>query len=172
MVQQDSFSFDGVDMLEAYGIRMIAHDVLQPRLRPRLLTIPGRDGSYDFGANRYDDRLIRLDCDSRRGLTRDALRSLSGLLSRKGRIVLYDEPEKFYTGRLYDDAALAHIGRIGHAFELAFICEPFAQGETVRQALGGRVQYGGTAETPAIITLRNTGAGEIARVRMIIRKKT
>lgn len=171
MVQKDSFSFAGVDMLARYGVRAVSHDVLVPRLRPRLLAVPGRDGSYDFGAKRYDDRLVRIACDSRRALTRQEIRELAHLLAQKGRLVLWDEPEKYYVGRLYDDAALTYLGRVGHAFDLTFVCEPFACGQTVTKALGGRVDYEGTAECGTRVVLKNTGSTLIRAVRMIVKRR-
>lgn len=166
MVQKDSFSFAGVDMLDRYGIRAVSYDVLAPRLRPRLLTVPGRDGSYDFGARRYDDRQVRIACDSRRALSRQEIRELAHLLSKKGRLVLWDEPEKFYMGRLYDDAVLTYLGRVGHAFDLAFVCEPFAYGAAVVKPLGGAVGYEGTAECGTVVRMRNGGTSLVAGVRL------
>lgn len=156
-------------MLAEYGIRCVAHDVLLPRLRPRLLTLPGRDGSYDFGAARYEDRLVRLACDSVAALDRAKLRELAGLLSRKGRLELGAEPDKAYVGRIYDEAQLTQVGRVGHAFELAFVCEPFAEGETVRAAIGGPVAYRGTAETGVRMWLRNVGTADVQGIRVLVR---
>lgn len=170
MVRKDSFQFGGVDMLAVYGVRAVAHDVLVPRMRPRLLSIPGRDGSYDFGTGAYEDRLVRIACDSRKALSRQTLRELALLLSRKGRLVLWDEPEKYYVGRLYDDTALRYIGRIGHEFDLTFVCEPFAYGPGVEKAAPGAVGYEGTARTPGVLTLTNTGTTTISTVRIVIRR--
>lgn len=170
-VQKDSFTFDGVDMLAAYGIRMVAWDVLAPRLRRRLLEVPGRDGSYDFGARWYDDREVRLVCDSLRGLTRGEVRELAYLLSRKGELVLFDEPGMRYVGRLYDEAELERVGRAGYAFVLRFVCEPFALGETVQGRVGGRMGYAGTARTPVRLQVRNVGDGVVWGVRVRVRRR-
>lgn len=169
-VSKDSFRFGGVDMLERFGIRAVSYDVLAPRLRPRRLVVPGRDGSYDFGARRYEDRLVRIECDSRAALSRQALRELAHLLSKKGQLILWDEPDKHYAGRLYDEAALRYIGRIGHEFTLTFVCEPFAVGQTVAEAVGGRAAYGGTATTPVRLTLTNNGTTAVTGIRMLVRR--
>ena len=97
----DSFTFGGVDMYEAYGIRVVHYDLLLPKLRPRKVTIPQRSGEYDFGARYHDERVLLLECDSRNSLTRAQLRELAYALSKKNRIVLWDEPEKYYIGQLY-----------------------------------------------------------------------
>lgn len=170
-VQADSFSFAGVDMLGTYGIRAVSHDVLLPRLRERRLVVPGRDGSWDFGARRYEDRVIRVECDTRRGLGRGEIRELAHLLSRKGRLVLWDEPEKEYVARVYEDVALEYLGRVGHAFTLVFLCEPFAIGETVTRDGLGRMQYEGTAETGTRLMVRNAGQGMVGGLRLVVRRR-
>lgn len=170
MVQRDSFSFCGVDMLGAYGIRAVTYDVLLPRLRPRLLTVPGRDGSIDFGAERYEDRVVRLECDTRRRLGRDALRELAALLARKGPLELWDDPGRHYVGRLYDDVALEYLGCVGHAFELSFLCEPFAYGRRVDGPLAGPIGYRGTAAAPARIAVTNGGGTSVVGLRMLVRR--
>lgn len=169
IVQPDSFAFGGVDMLKAYGVRCVSHDVLLPRLRPRKVTVPGRDGEYDFGAKRYEERRIRLTCDSMRALSRGALRELAELLSQKGRLVLWDEPNRYYVGRLYDEAQLQYIGMAGHAFDLTFACEPFAYGLDVDTAIGAQVSYRGTAESPGRLVLTNTGSTAVSNIRIRIR---
>lgn len=48
-MMRHSFSFNGVDMREAFGIVVERFsDVLTPALRPRKISIPYRDGSYDL----------------------------------------------------------------------------------------------------------------------------
>lgn len=157
-------------MLSRFGIRAVTHDVLLPQLRPRLLAVPGRDGSYDFGARCYEDRRIRIACDSMRGLARGELRELAYLLSQKGKLVLWDEPDKHYAARLYDPTALSYLGRAGHAFELLFVCEPFAVGRRVKRGEAGLVHYAGTAQTPVRLTLRNVGTTTVKRLRIVIRR--
>lgn len=171
-VSPDSFTFRGVDMYAEYGIRGIVAEVLAPRLRPRLLTIPSRSGSYDFGAKHYDDRTITIDCDSRAALSREKLRELSYLLSKKGELTLWDEPDKYYMGRLYNAEALTYIGRVGHSFSLTFVCEPFAYGETKSERLMDRVVYRGTAPTPTRIQITNQGEVPIRGIRMRIRERS
>lgn len=167
-VQPDSFTFAGVDMLEVYGIRLIAYDVIQPKLRPRKKTIPGRSGAYDFGARWYDERTLRLVCDSMRGLSRQDMRELSALLSRKGNIILWDEPDKYYVGRLYNPEQLKNIAQGMYEFTLNFICDPFAYGRRVVGPLPEPIEYAGTAPTPTYIQVINTGTTAIRGVTMTI----
>lgn len=171
-VQPDSFLFAGVDMLDTYGIRCISHDPLFPKLRSRLLSIPGRDGTYDFGAQNHDDRTIKLACDSMRGLTRQELREVAALLTQKGRLVLWDEPDKYYIGRIYREEQLKYIGMAGHEFTLTFTCEPFAYGKTVSGPLERQIEYTGTAATPTRVQITNTGTTIISGLRMRIRERS
>lgn len=174
-VRPDSFEFSGIDMLTTYGIRCISSDVLQPKPRVRKVSVPGRDGTHDFGARNYDERQLRLSCDSMAALTRHQIRELSYLLARKGRIVLWDEPDKYYLGRLYDDAQLKYIGLIGHEFTLTFTCDPFAYGATVDRAMPekfvGVDQYQGTASTSTRIALTNTGTAVIQGLHIVVREE-
>ena len=77
-MMRHSFSFNGVDMRAAFGIVVERFsDVLTPALRPRKISIPYRDGSYDFGAQYYDERVITIDCATASLASRAAARALS-----------------------------------------------------------------------------------------------
>lgn len=167
----DSFLFAGVDMLETYGVRCVAYDVLLPKARARKVTLPMRDGAYDFGAQYYEERQVKLDCDSLMGLSRRQLREAAHLLSKKAPLVLWDEPDKYYVGQLENSAALSYLGRLGHAFTLTFVCDPFAYGRTVQEAIGGRMTYGGTARTPTRIEIYNAGSAAVQGVRIRMRRR-
>ncbi len=170
-VQADSFLFCGVDVLLAYGVRCVGHDALLPELRRRAVTVPARDGAYDFGANRYEGRKIRLDCDTTRGLTRQEIREMAALLAKKGRLVLWDEPDKHYVGRVYRQTELKYLGMAGHEFVLEFECEPFAYGQSVTAALEGPAGYAGTARTPTRVRVTNMGEAALDGLVMRIRKR-
>lgn len=172
----DSFIFGTVDMFEQFGIRVITYDVLKPPLRQRKIIIPGRDGAYDFGEEVYDERVLRMECDTRIGLTRADLRELAYVLSKKKKIYLWDEPDFFYIGRIYDAAQLNNIGSIGHDFTLSFICDPFLYGATRVLSFSGRVltrpDYTGTARTPTRIAITNTGTADAVGIQIRIRERS
>lgn len=170
-VRPDSFLFGGVDMLAAYGLRVISYDVLFPERRVMKQVVPGRSGAYDFGAGKFDERKLRLACDSMRGLSRHELREAAYLLTQKRRIVLWDEPDKYYIGRVYNDAELKYIGLVGHEFNLNFVCEPFAYGAQYDGPLIERVNYAGSAETPTLLTITNTGPAPITGLTIRIRTR-
>lgn len=162
-------------MFQQYGIRVIAYDVMTPELRRRKLTIPLRSGSYDYGARYYEDREIKVECDTRIGLTRDQVRELAYTLSKKARIAFWDEPNKYYIGRLYDPSELEHIGGIGYEFVLTFECNPFAysteQCVIETQESSYFPVYGGTAVTPATVMLTNIGNVAAQGIKIVIRKR-
>lgn len=172
----DSFMFGNTDMYEAYGIRMLHYDVLIPALRPRKVTIPNRSGSYDYGAHYYDERTVRVECDTRSGLTRDQVRELSYVLSKKNRLRFWNEPDRYYIGRIYDPSELNYIGSIGQEFNLSFICEPFAYSNPVQLSVSGSApiapDYLGSAPTPTRITLINAGNSVINGVQIRIRERS
>ena len=167
---RNSFTFGGVDMRETYGICISeAHDVLFPQLRERKVVVPGRSGAYDYGAFAYDERILSLDCDIVRPTTRAQLREIAYVLAQKNRIVLWNEPEKYYIGRIYNAEELERVGTTQKHFTLEFTCDPFAYGQTVTRKLSSGenpLQYQGTARTPSLIVLRNTGGAPIQNLQI------
>ena len=172
----DSFSFGTYNSVDDWGIMVIGHDTFLPPKRSRKISIPGRSGSYDYGAKNWDERTVRLECVLMRQMKKEEFREIVYLLSKKGRLRLWNETEKYYMAELYDspnvdDFYLEEM----REFELAFVCEPFAYGENVTTAIAdgrNRIAYKGTAETPAVIVLRNASDDEIANVTITAIKRS
>lgn len=172
----DSFSFGTYNSVDDWGIMVIGHDTFLPPKRSRKISIPGRSGAYDYGAKNWDERTVRLECVLMRQMKKEEFREIVYLLSKKGRLRLWNEPEKYYMAELYDspnvdDFYLEEM----REFELAFVCEPFAYGSilTVPLASGrNQVNYGGTAETPAVIVLKNTSETEATNVTITAIKRS
>lgn len=167
--------FDGVSLSEKYGLTFgTPEDVLFPKWRERKQSIPGRDGRYDYGARNHEERPYKIKCVSHRPLSRAEVRELAYLLSKKSTIRNWDEPGKYYVGQLMDDQPLKRLtadrngnGRIG--LELTFTCEPYAYSDTITQPLkngNNPINYKGTAETPCLIILKNTGQEAIQTVQI------
>lgn len=174
MLTKYSFNFGNVNMLDDYGIWVTAYDILLPPLRQRKITIPYRDGSYDFGAENYDDRILRLKCDTRTGKTRAEMREISYVLSQKNRITMWDEPDKYYIGRIYSPQELLNLGEVVYKFNLELICEPFAYGETKNIKFINnewQADYAGTANTPVRIEITNTGTTAISGIKIKLTSK-
>lgn len=172
----DSFSFGTYNSVDDWGIMVIGHDTFLPPKRSRKISIPGRSGAYDYGAKNWDERTVRLECVLMRQMKKEEFREIVYLLSKKGRLRLWNETEKYYMAELYDspnvdDFYLEEM----REFELAFVCEPFAYGENVTTAIAdgrNRIAYKGTAETPAVIVLRNASDDEIANVTITVIKRS
>lgn len=167
--------FNGVDLYETYGILVErVEDDLLPALRERKVVVPGRSGAYDFGAKFYDERLLTLPSGSTRQLTRGEVREVAYALSKKGRISLWDEPDKYYIGRIYDATDLERVLRTMRKYTLNFLCEPFAYGETVQVDFPGPVwsaSYEGTQETPTRLQITNTGSTTANGIQITITEK-
>ena len=177
-----SFEFAGTDMFTSYGMRIRKkHDVLKPSLRERKIVIPSRSGAYDFGAKTYNERTILVECDTIKTLTADDKREIAFLLSEKGEIRFWDDPERYYIGRIYDAAEVEKVGGVGTYFPLTFICDPFAY--AVNEGFGGcatfdssemrmTVNYGGTAETPGVLKIKNQHASRaVASVQIAVKRE-
>lgn len=174
-MKKSSFTFDGHNSLEEWGIFCTHHDTIMPPKRQRRQAIPGRDGSYDYGAQNYDDRLVRLTCELVEPTTRAGFREIAYRLSHKGKLVLWDEPDKHYIGELYDAAELENIaGGLIRKFELNFTCEPFAYHETVsRPLISGvnPVEYRGTARAPCVIRIDNPNSYAVSNITITATKR-
>lgn len=170
-LNKSSFLFNGTDMYQRFGIQLTEEpqDVFQPGLRPRKTTIPNRSGAYDFGARFYDERTLTLSCVTTRIIERAGVREISYLLSKKGTIRIWNEPGKYYVGRLYDAIELEQLRRVGNRFALVFSCEPFAYGETIQRNFQGLYapNYTGTAATPTRIEITNTGVRDAVGIRIM-----
>ena len=153
-----SITVNGVDLREQFGILVErVDDVLSPQLRSRKTSIPNRDGAYDFGAKYYDERSLTVYMASTKMVSRADVRELSYILSKKGRIVRWDEPDKYYIGQIYDPTVIEKIAGPAKRFTTTFICEPFAYGEQVTENFSNsaELEYAGTARTPTHITITN-----------------
>ena len=158
----DSFLYNGVDMYELARLRIIGRDVFTAPLRPRKIHIPNRSGAYDQGAKYHDERTLTLECNIDGEITDRQFDELKYQLSRKGRIILWDKPDRYYYGQAYDFGEVEDF--FNHEirqFDLVFVCDPYAYAlePTVVQTTQNVYQphYIGTRETPTRITLRNKG---------------
>ena len=161
---KSSFLFGTTDMFTTFGIQIsddgMPNDVLKPQLRERKVTVPLRNGAYDYGAKYYDERPYGINCVTVRAGTRDDTREMAYILSKKSTLRLWNEPDKYYVGRIYQAPDLECLRNVGNRFTLSFILEPFAYRNTITQAFTGQIyvpNYQGTADTPTYIVITNTG---------------
>lgn len=171
----DSFSFGRYNSMDDWGIKVVAYDYLLPQKRSRRITIPGRSGTYDFGAKNWEDRSLRIQCMLTRKMSKAEFREIAYLLSKKSQLRLWNEPDKYYIAELYEPAEVQdYYLEIAREFELAFVCEPFAYGESISAPIkSGRnnFKYKGTAETPCMIVLKNTSDYDVVNITLTAIKR-
>lgn len=172
----DSFSFGSYNSMADWGIRVVKYDTLIPPKRYRKVQIPERSGMYDFGAKCWDERTVRIECTLERKASRAQLREIAGVLSHKGRLMLWDEPDKYYIGELYDPAEITdYFDEAMREFTLSFVCEPFAYGRTVTLPIRSGenpITYQGTADTPCVIVLRNLSDTDVQTITITAIKRS
>ena len=172
-IDKSSFLFGTTDMYQTFGIQIrdngFAKDVLMPTLRERKVTIPLRSGSYDYGAKYYNERTVPLNCVTVRAGTRDDAREMAYILSKKSQIRLWNEPDKYYVGRIYQAPDLDILRNIGNQFTLSFVLEPFAYRNTITESFVDRQyipDYHGTAPTPTYIVIENVGSSNAVNIQI------
>lgn len=168
------FTFGNWDSREA-GIIVKDFDTLTPPKRSRKVTIPGRSGKHDFGSTLYDERVISLQCQMQKQLTRAEIREIAYILSEKKHLVLSVEPDKYYIAEIYDAAELNTLAyEIMHEFTLTFVAEPFAYGAVTEDAIhNGRnvVAYIGTAPAPCEIIIENPNNYAVSNITITATRK-
>ena len=171
-----SFTFGSTDVRKEFGV--IVEGVDRPffaKLRARKVVVPERDGAYDFGAKYRDELTLPIRCGTVSLLTQGAVRELVYALSQKSRLVLWDEPDKYYIGRLYDPGRISRIAGTMRKFTLNFVCDPFAYGAVDTLSIIGsepeRILYPGTAHTPTRVTIKNIGSTNAENIIIRIREK-
>lgn len=170
---KSSFLFGITDMYTTFGIQIaddgMPNDVLKPQLRERKVTVPLRNGSYDYGAKYYNERPFTINCVTVKAGTRDDAREMAYTLSKKSQLRLWNEPDKYYVGRIYQAPDLECLRKVGNRFTLNFMLEPFAYRNTITQPFTNRIyipEYEGTADTPTYIVIRNIGTGNAVNLQI------
>lgn len=172
----DSFNFGTVNSMDAWGIQVIATDTFLPPKRARKISIPGRSGAYDYGSNTWDERVLRIECRLLRQMSKAEFREVVYYLSKKQRLTLWNEPDKYYMAELYDPAeVIDYFGEEVRDFELEFICEPFAYGQTYTAPIRkGRnvISYRGTADAPCVVILQNASEAAAANIKLTVIRRS
>ncbi len=172
----DSFEFRGVNLLEEFNIKCVKTDFISPKKRVRKTSIPKRHGLYDHGAINWEERIIRMDCDLLKPLSRGDMREITYLLSKKGKLYLWDEPDKYYVAEVYDPAEIFEFPKQSiRTFTLEFVCEPFAYREEtyfdLEDGMNDHIKYIGTESAPCTIILENAGDSTIENITILARTR-
>ena len=175
---KSSFKINDTDMYAAFGLQLtddgLPKDVLIPGLRSRKQVIPLRSGAYDYGAKYYDERPLQIKVVTTRILSRSDTREIAYVLSKKVELRTWNEPDKYYIGRIYQAPDLEQLRNIGNRFPMTFICEPFAYGATKTEQMTSLLyipDYKGTAATPTYIVIENTGTGPATNIQITLTKR-
>ena len=124
----------GYDALDSYAnFKIIAKSVdrpILPSMRKREMAIPGKHGTYDFGLNTYDNRIISVLIQYVGATFNDLrlrARDIAAWLSQTSykELIFSDEPDKYYLAKIYDPVGLENFFRLGKA-TVQFECQPFA----------------------------------------------
>lgn len=175
-----SFTFNGLDMRERFGLIVSdVTDLLIPQIRERKVTVPGRSGAYDFdkrsGEETFSERQLTIRCGTSKLLKRADVRELSYILANKGRIILWNEPDKYYIGRIYSPNSIERLAHNLKQFELTFVCDPFAYGKQITQTWYSALHYPnymGTGRTPTRISIKNVGGFPMQMVVIRVRERS
>lgn len=106
---------------------------LMPTKRRSAIVIPGRDSSYDFSDNTYENIVIPVVIqyinDTFEDL-RSRARLIAAWLGQKTfkPLIFTDEPDKYYLAKVYDSASLSKIIELvpGETTTVNFECQPLA----------------------------------------------
>ena len=175
-IKYGSFKFGNTDMYDEFGLRVTDcdYDYLSPAPRERKMEIPLRSGSYRFEEKCHDERQIRLSVRSEIAQGRDFWREVSYVLDKTANLYIFEEPDKYYTGRIYDPSPLKRVRNVATDFDLIFTCQPYGYGLSVTHSFTNGVyypEYHGTATAPTVITIRNTGNAPVSGIRIILQNK-
>lgn len=164
----DSFTFGSYNSVDDWGIYVVTYDVILPPKRIRKITIPRKSGQYKFRGDVWDERLVRISCTLQKKISRAQLREIAYYLSHESQLILWEEPDKYYIGELYDaHEIIDYYDEAMRDFEITFTCHPFAYSspQNISIATGNNnINYLGTADAPCVIVLRNNNDYEINNI--------
>jgi len=174
----------------ALGIQLApgSDEPVAPKTRDKTVTIPGRSGKWDFGADVRERQFVLkcqfVNCTTQAELAA-AIRTLSDLLfDDDGQptdlsLVFTKEPTKTYTVRYSGRLPIKRIvaGEVG-TFDLPLTAyDPHAYSAEVTDSKSITtvpdyisVTNSGNVKTPCVITITNNGATDIDWLRLVCRQ--
>lgn len=101
-----------------------------PTIRPRTVQIYGKSGVIDYGGGDYNTRQITMHIayiGKNYTELRHRAREIAAWLTSKqwARLIINDEPDKYYLARVINGINLDAMQRLGQA-DITFECQPFA----------------------------------------------
>ena len=108
-------------------------------------------------------------------ITKAQLREIAYKLSGKKKLVLWDEPDKYYIAELFDPTEINNIAdRLWLEFTLTFTCEPFAYSELKTESIKNginRINYLGTEMTPTRLVIENKNNFDVTNISITIARR-
>ncbi|MBD1373747.1 phage tail family protein [Hazenella sp. IB182357] len=135
-----TFKFDGIDSSNYFLVNNIKRDIL-PSIKDKLVQVPGRSGTYDFGieeSERQIDIDVTISASSPESL-RQIVREIATWLhsERVKQLIFSDEPDKIYYGRLSGNTDIDQLISMGQTTLTFILPDPHAFGQTKQQQIDG-----------------------------------
>lgn len=148
---------------------------LLPARRRTRIDVPGRHGSYVFsGALEERTESFRIAFLPGTMTTPERSREIAAWLSQDGELRFDTEPDKVYMA-YFSSAPSGLYHRLWGEITLQFTYNPpFALSDVKQTALqtgSNTLQYKGTAEAPARISITNVGTADITNIQIAIRRR-
>lgn len=177
----DSFTYNGIDMFKAFAIRMIKYDLILPPVKVEELEIPQRSGAFSSDKGGYGDdfhskRELRMAIVVEDELSTAQMDDLKYELSRKGRIVVWDMPDRFFYGKIENpEEVVDYFAHSMREFGAVFRCDPYAYSNEPlvlkSTDTNMKVDYNGTRKTKIRIQIKNTGNMPLQGLTILSRQK-
>lgn len=122
------FKFNGIKSSNRNIVLKGYKPIFLPALNAEYEQVPGRHGSVEFNDNTRQDVVIEADIAILGGSKQEVManaRAAEYWLSQKGQLNFWDEPQRFYIGRIVNQIPLERTAAWGDV-TLLFRCEPFA----------------------------------------------
>ena len=153
-----AFSFNNV---ESEGFNLVCKSVkrpLLPAVKIKRIELPGSSGVYDFSGHEYEMRQVTMKIQyigTSYEELRTRARSIAGWLCNPtwSKLILNDEPDKYYLAKVTDEIDLESLWESGSA-DVVFDCQPFAYAVT-------EVDLTTTATDAKDYVITNAGTREI-----------
>jgi len=158
---------DVINSLNDFGIKVIGYDTFTSDKRDRRVKVPYRQGTYDFGEKFFDDRQIEIDCETTAGgvtNTKAQMREFAYYMKNKGKLYLWDEPDKYYIAELMKAPRIKVSQRyVSQQITMSLLCEPFAYKDIPNiTGLNNVIDYNGTVYALPMLRLNGvTGTAAI-----------
>lgn len=124
----DYFVFNGIKSTDKNIVLLNYEPIFLPQRNIDYEFVSGRHGSIEYDDGTYQDIIIQAECsilgDSEEDVIVNA-RYARHWLSQKGQLSFWDEPQRFYIGRIVNQIPLERQVMWGNV-NLLFRCEPFA----------------------------------------------